>query len=159
MFLKTKTLPKSKQCLGGTQMEMLNPSALSNVPSAVTYNPKSETVTLPQGITSIAGITVVTGGAELSCGSCMLAFCFWTTLIGFSCIAVGLWDQLNHFTKGTSYLLGLGIVILAASVMIVGSVLMYGCLTKERRALSQKKMEDGKEVLVEGGGVIKKVTV
>lgn len=142
-----------------TKMETLDPSTLPHVPSAVTYNPKSETVTLPEGVTSVAGITVVTGGAELSCGSCMLAFCFWTTLIGFSCIAVGVWDQLNHLKNGTSYLLGMGIVILAVSFIIIGSILMHECLTKKRRALTQKQREDGKEVLVEDGRIIKKVTV
>lgn len=138
---------------------MLDPSTLSDVPSTVTYNPKSETVTLPRGVTSVAGITVVTGGTEFSCGSCMLAFCFWTTVIGISCIAVGLWDQLNNFNIGTSYLLGLGIVILAVSLVIVGTVLIYGCLTKKRTALTQEQREDGKEVLVEDEKVIKKVTV
>lgn len=137
---------------------MLDPSTL-DVSSAVTYNHKFENVTLPKGLTSVAGITVVTGGTELSCGSCMLAFCFWTTLIGFSCIAVGLWDQLNHSDKGTSHLLSMGIVILAVSFIIIGSILMHKCLTRKKRALTQKQREDGKEVLVEGGSIIKKVTV
>lgn len=142
-----------------TKMELLDPSTLSDVPSAVTYNPKSETVTLPEGVTSVAGITVVTGGTELSCRSCMLAFCFWSTFIGFSCIAVGLWDQLNHFKKGTSPLLAMGIVILAVTFIIIGSIVMYGCLTKKSRALLQEQREDGKVVLVEDDRILKKVTV
>lgn len=138
---------------------MLDPSTLSDIASSVTYNPQSQTVTLPAAVTSVAGITVVTGGTELSCGSCVLAFCFWGTLISFSCIAVGLWDQLNHFQIGTSYLLVLGIVILAVSLLIVGSVLTYHCLTRRRRALTREHRQDGKEVLVESEKVIKKVTV
>ncbi|XP_039973807.1 transmembrane protein 100-like [Xiphias gladius] len=142
-----------------TKMEILDPSALSDVTSTVTYNPKSETVTLPGGVTSVAGITVVTGGAEMSCGSCMLAFCFWKTLIGFSCVAVGLWDQLHHSKEGTSHLLGLGFVILALSFVMVGSVVAYDLLTKKKREKTREQREDGKEVLVESGRVIKKMTV
>ncbi|XP_040923750.1 transmembrane protein 100-like [Betta splendens] len=142
-----------------TKMEMLDPSTLSDITSPVTYNPRSETVTFPAAVTSVAGITVVTGGTELSCGSCMLAFCFWGTLISFSCISVGVWDQLNHFQTGTSYLLVLGIVILAVSLLIVGSVLAYNCLTKKRRARTREHRQDGKEVLVEGEKVFKKLTV
>ncbi|TDH11660.1 hypothetical protein EPR50_G00063500 [Perca flavescens] len=100
-------------------METLDPSTLSDVTSTVAYDPKSETVTLPGGVVSVAGVTVVTGGVELSCGSCMLAFGFWGTLIGFSCVAVGLWDQLNHSEGGTSHLLGLGFVILALCFVVV----------------------------------------
>lgn len=142
-----------------TMMETLNPSALAEAPSTVTYNPKSETVTLPEGVVSVAGITVVTGGVELSCGSCMLAFGFWGTLIGFSCVSVGLWDQLNRSKGGTSHLLGLGFVILALSFVVVGSVSAFYLLTRKRRALTRQEREDGKEVLVESGRVIKKVTV
>ncbi|XP_047191631.1 transmembrane protein 100-like [Scophthalmus maximus] len=143
-----------------TKMEILDPSTLSDTASAVTYNSKSETLTLPGGLTSVAGITVVTGGAELSCGTCMLAFCFWKTLIGFSCVAVGLWDQLNHTRKGTtSHLLGLGLVILALSFVVVGSIVAYELLTRKKREMTREQREDGKEVLVESGRVIKKVTV
>ncbi|XP_069393879.1 uncharacterized protein [Paralichthys olivaceus] len=142
-----------------TKMETLDPSTLSDIPSTVTYNLQSETLTLPVGITSVAGITVVTGGAELSCRSCMLAFCFWKILIGFSCVAVGLWDQLNNTRKGTSHLLGLGFVILAFSFVVVGSIVVYNLLTKKERAMTRAHREDGKEVLVESDRVIKKVTV
>ncbi|KAK2844701.1 hypothetical protein Q5P01_011360 [Channa striata] len=128
-----------------TKMEMLDPSALSDVPSAVTFHTKTESVTLPRGVTSVVGITVVTGGAELTCGSCMLAFCFWATLIGFSCVGVGLWEQVNQQQGGTSHLLGLGIVILVVSLVTLLSVVMYHCLTKK----TQEQREDGKEVLVE----------
>ncbi|KAK9513935.1 hypothetical protein VZT92_027431 [Zoarces viviparus] len=141
------------------KMETLDPSTLSDVTSTVTYDPKSETVALPAGIVSVAGITVMTGGVELSCGSCMLAFGFWGTLIGFSCIAVGLWDQLNRSKGGTSHLLGLGFVILTISFVTVGSVVAFYLLTKKKREMSREQREDGKEVLVESGRVIKKVTV
>ncbi|XP_070768130.1 transmembrane protein 100 [Enoplosus armatus] len=141
------------------KMETLDPSTLSDVLSTVTYNPKSETVTLPGGVVSVAGITVVTGGAELSCGSCMLAFGFWVTLIGFSCVAVGLWDHLNQSKGGTSHLLVLGLVILALSLGVVGSVVAFYLLTKKKREMTREEREDGKQVLVESERVIKKVTV
>lgn len=142
-----------------TKMETLDPSALSDVASTVTYDPKSETVTLPGGVVSVAGITVMTGGVELSCGSCMLAFGFWGTLIGISCVAVGLWDQLNHFREGTSHLLALGFVILALSLAVVGGVVAFYLLTKKKREMTCEARQDGKEVLVESERVIKKVTV
>ncbi|XP_076593714.1 uncharacterized protein LOC143324838 [Chaetodon auriga] len=142
-----------------TKMETLDPSALSDVTSTVTYDCKSDTVVLPGGVVSVAGVTVVTGGVELSCGSCMLAFGFWGTLIGFSCVAVGVWDQLNHSKGRMSHLLGLGFVILALSFMVVGSVVAFYLLTKKKRDLRREAREDGKEVLVESGRVIKKVTV
>lgn len=142
-----------------TNMETLDPSALSDVTSTVTYDPKTETVILPGGVVSVAGITVVTGGAELSCGSCMLAFGFWGTLIGFSCVGVGLWDQMSNFREGMSHLLGLGLVILALSLVVVGGVVTYYLLMKKRREMTREAREDGKEVLVESGRVIKKVTV
>ncbi|XP_054477304.1 transmembrane protein 100-like [Anoplopoma fimbria] len=134
-----------------TKMETLDPSTLTEVTSTVTYDPKSETVTLPGGVVSVAGITVVTGGVELSCGSCMLAFGFWGTLIGFSCIAVGLWDVLNRSKGGTSHLLGLGFVILTISFVTVGSVVAFYLLTKKKREMTREQREDGKEVLVESG--------
>uniref|UniRef100_A0A3Q4BMU5 Transmembrane protein 100 n=1 Tax=Mola mola TaxID=94237 RepID=A0A3Q4BMU5_MOLML len=142
-----------------TRMETLDPSALSDVTSTVAYDRKSEAVILPGGVVSVAGITVVTGGAELSCGSCMLAFGFWGTLVGFSCVAVGLWDQLNQFRGRTSHLLGLGLVILSLSFVVVGSVLVFYLLTRKKREMTRGEREDGKQVLVETGRVIKKVTV
>uniref|UniRef100_A0A3Q0S4K1 Transmembrane protein 100 n=1 Tax=Amphilophus citrinellus TaxID=61819 RepID=A0A3Q0S4K1_AMPCI len=113
------------------KMETLDPSTLTDVTSTVRYGSKSETVTLPGGVVSVAGIAVVTGGVELSCGSCMLAFGFWGTLIGFSCVAVGLWDQLNFFKERTSHLLGLGLVILALSLGVVAGVGAFHLLTKK----------------------------
>ncbi|KAM3615146.1 uncharacterized protein V6R79_024097 [Siganus canaliculatus] len=139
-----------------TKMETLDPSAL---PAAVTYDCKSETVALPGGVVSVAGITVVTGGVELSCGSCMLAFGFWGTLIGFSCVAVGAWDQMSMSQGNISHLLGMGFVILAFSFTMVGSVLAFHFLTKKKREMRRAQREEGKEVLVESGRVIKKVTV
>ncbi|XP_053183771.1 transmembrane protein 100-like [Scomber japonicus] len=139
-----------------SKMETLDPSALP----AVTYDPKSETVTLPGGVVSVAGLTVMTGGAELSCGSCMLAFGFWGTLIGISCVAVGLWDLLNQSKGGTSHLLILGFVILTFSVVVVGSVVVFHLLTKKKRDMTREQRQDGKEILIEENErVIKKVTV
>lgn len=136
-------------------METLDPSALSSV----VYDRKADAVILPGGVVSVAGITVMTGGAELSCGSCMLAFGFWGTLIGFSCVAVGVWDQQNQSQNGTSHLLGLGIVILALSILTVGSVLAFYLLTKKKRERRREERQDGKEILVESGRVVKRVTV
>ncbi|CAG6015214.1 unnamed protein product [Menidia menidia] len=132
-------------------METLDPSALTDVPSAVSFNCKPETVTLPGGVVSVAGVTVVTGGVELSCGSCILAFGFWGTLIGLSCVAVGLWDQLTHLREGTSHLLGLGFVILALSFVVTAGVAAFYLLTKKKRELTREEREDGKQVLVESG--------
>lgn len=140
------------------KMETLDPSALPD-PTAVSYDSKSQTVVLPAGMVSVVGLTVVTGGAELSCGSCMLAFGFWTTLIGFSCVGVGLWDQLHNSMETTSPLLGLGLVILALSLAVVGGVLAFYLLMKKNKEMRKSEREDGKEVLVESGRVIKKVTV
>lgn len=141
------------------KMETLDPSALADASSSVSFQCKPETVILPRGVVSVAGVTVVTGGVELSCGSCMLAFGFWGSLIGFSCVAVGLWDQLTHAKTGTSHLLGLGFVILALSFLVVASVAVFYLLTKKKRKLTQGDREDGKQVLVEDGRVVKKVTV
>ncbi|XP_053738007.1 transmembrane protein 100-like [Synchiropus splendidus] len=139
------------------KLETLDPSAL---PSTVTFDPKSQTVTLPGGIVSVAGITVITGGAELSCGSCMLAFGFWGTLVGLSCVSVGLWDQIHQVKVGASHLLGLGLVILVLSFLVVGSVVAFYILTRKKTVSSRREREDGKEVLVEDSQrVIKKVTV
>lgn len=142
-----------------SKMEILDPAALTDVSSSVTFNRKPETVNLPAGIVSVAGITVVTGGMELSCGSCMLAFGFWGTLIGLSCVSVGLWDQLTWSRVGTSHLLGLGLVILAVSFVVVASVAAFYLLTRKKRQVTRAERNDGKEVLVEGGEVIKKITV
>ena len=140
-------------------METLDPAALTDVSSTVTFDCKPETVTLPTGVVSVAGITVVTGGVELSCGSCMLAFGFWGTLIGLSCVSVGLWDLLTQPRVGTSHLLGLGLVILAVSFVVVASVVAFYLLTRKKRQITREEREDGKQVLVEDGKVIKKVTV
>ncbi|XP_077577101.1 uncharacterized protein LOC144199378 [Stigmatopora nigra] len=136
-------------------MEPLDASTLSA--SAVSYDPKSEVVTLPGGVVSVAGIAVVTGGVELSCSSCMLAFGFWGTLIGFSCVGVGTWDQLNHFSGGTSHLLALGLVILALSFVVVGAVVAFHVLSKRRRR-RRRERHDGREVLM-AENVIKRLTV
>ena len=142
------------------KMETLDPSTLPSPNPTVTYDPKSETVTLPGGVVSVAGITVVTGGAELSWGSCIMAFGVWGTLIGLSVVALGLWRQSQPSGAETSHLLGLGWVILAVSVGAVGSVAVFHLATKQRRKLRRREREEGKMVLVEESGtVIKTVTV
>uniref|UniRef100_A0A3Q1AKM3 Transmembrane protein 100 n=1 Tax=Amphiprion ocellaris TaxID=80972 RepID=A0A3Q1AKM3_AMPOC len=138
-----------------TKMETLDPAALPA--STVTFDPKAEAVTLPGGVVSVAGVAVVTGGVELSCSSCMLAFCFWGTLIGLSCVAVGL--QLRRPAGGTSHLLALGLIVMAISFTAVVGVATFHLLTRKRRAMTRAAREEGKEVLVESGRVIKKVTV
>ncbi|XP_036790496.1 transmembrane protein 100-like [Oncorhynchus mykiss] len=142
-------------------METLDPSALPGATTAVTYDSKSEMVTLPGGVVSVAGITVITGGAELSCGSCMLAFGVWGTLIGLSVVALGIWDQSVQVGGQTSHLLGLGLVVLAISFGVVGSVVGFRFLTKGRREITREEREDGKVVLIEerGRSVKKTVTV
>lgn len=136
-------------------MEQLDPSALESL--SVKYDPRSEVVILPQGVVSVAGVTVVTGGTEQSCGSCMLAFGFWGTVIGFSCIAVGVWNQVSQ--DRTSHLLELGLVVMAVSIMTVGSVVAFRLLTRKKRGMRREEREEGKEILVESRRVVKKVTV
>lgn len=142
-------------------MDTLDPSALPGATTAVTYDSKSEMVTLPGGVVSVAGITMITGGAERSCGSCMLAFGVWGTLIGLSVVAVGIWDQSMQIGGQTSHLLGLGLVVLAISFGVVGSVVGFRFLTKRRREITREEREDGKVVLIgeRGRSVIKTVTV
>lgn len=140
-------------------MEQLDPSALEDMASSVKYDSRSGVVILPQGVVSVAGITVVTGGAEQSCGSCMLAFGFWGTLVGFSCIAVGLWDQLSQLGDRISHLLGFGLVIVALSLTMVGSVVLFYLLKRKKRRVRREEKEDGEEILVESRRVVKKVTV
>lgn len=142
-----------------TKLEMLDPSTLSDATSTVTYDRKSETVILPGGVVSVAGLTVVTGGTELSCRSCMLAMVFWGTLTSFSCVAVGLWDQMNHPPGRISHLLGLGSVLMGLSLIGLGSIVALHFLTRKKKEMTRVEREDGKEVLVGSGGMIKKVTV
>uniref|UniRef100_A0A3P9LWJ4 Transmembrane protein 100 n=1 Tax=Oryzias latipes TaxID=8090 RepID=A0A3P9LWJ4_ORYLA len=154
-----KELSKQEKAAMTTTMETLNPSALADITSTVSFKSHPEAVNLPSGVVSVAGITVVTGGVELSCGSCMLAFGFWGTLIGLSCIAVGLWDLLNHSKEGTSHLLNLGLVVLALSFAVVAGVVVFYLLTRQKRETKREEREDGKQVLMENERVIKKVTV
>uniref|UniRef100_A0A8C9VJA1 Uncharacterized protein n=1 Tax=Scleropages formosus TaxID=113540 RepID=A0A8C9VJA1_SCLFO len=63
-------------------MSTANTPAPSPCTSAVTFDSKSEAVVLPGGMVSVAGVTVMTGGAELTWGSCLLAFGVWGTLTG-----------------------------------------------------------------------------
>ncbi|XP_056143082.1 transmembrane protein 100-like [Lampris incognitus] len=107
--------------------------------SAVTYDPKSETVTLPGGVVSVAGVTLVTGGAELSWGSCVLAFSFWGTVIGISVVAVGLYDQMKRSAGSSSHLLVLGLVVLSVSFGIAGSVAGFHLLTRNRRRRNERR--------------------
>ncbi|CAL8290297.1 unnamed protein product [Merluccius merluccius] len=142
-------------------MDVLDPSTLpSSEAAAVTYDHKTQTVTLPGGIVSVAGVTIVTGGTELTWGSCMMALGFWGTLIGVSVVGLGLWDQSNQPQGMTSHLLVLGCMILAISVGMVGSIAMLYLLRKRRREVTREEREDGKVVLVEENRrVIKRVTV
>ncbi|KAJ0000509.1 hypothetical protein NQD34_012351 [Periophthalmus magnuspinnatus] len=142
-------------------MEILNPAYLEADPSSssVTYDPKAETVTLPAGVVSVAGITVVTGGVELSCGSCMLAFGFWGTLISLSCISVGIWDQTNHSRDDISHLLALGLVILALSLVTVGCAVVFYLLKKQKKRMTSQQREMKEVLMEESGTVKKKVTV
>ncbi|KAL2083961.1 hypothetical protein ACEWY4_019479 [Coilia grayii] len=136
-----------------------DPSVSAAPTPAVTYDPKSETVTLPGGIVSVAGVTVVTGGAEMSCGSCTLALGIWGTLIGLSVVAVGLWDHAQQQRDSVSLLLTLGVVVLSVSSAMVAAVLAYRLWRcKTGRA---KERDEGKMALVEerGRSVIKTVTV
>ncbi len=57
------------------------------------------------------------------------------------------------------HVLMLGFVILGLSLVVVGSVVAFYLLTKKKREMTREQREDGKEVLVESGRVIKKVTV
>ncbi|XP_036394198.1 transmembrane protein 100-like [Megalops cyprinoides] len=140
--------------------DISNPPAPPLATSAVTFDPKSETVTLPGGVVSVAGVTVVTGGAELSWGSCLLAFGVWGTLIGVSVIAVGLWDVSTRVKGGTSHLLSLGLVVLAISSGVVVAVI--GCRFLRRKGMiGRREADDGKVVLVgeRGRSCVKTVTV
>ncbi|KAL7886473.1 hypothetical protein AOLI_G00041940 [Acnodon oligacanthus] len=138
---------------------ILDPSALPDPTPTVTYDPKSETVTLPSRVVSVAGVTVITGGTEMTWGSCMLAFGFWGTLIGLSAVSVGLWDS-AHRGGNTSVLLVLGLVILAVGSGVVLGVVGFRSLVK-RRGPTRREREEGKVVLVaeDGTNVIKTVTV
>ncbi|KAA0703100.1 hypothetical protein E1301_Tti010792 [Triplophysa tibetana] len=119
----------------------------SKTTETVTYDPKSETVTLPKGIVSVAGVTVITGGAELSCSSCMLIFGVWGTLVGLSIVSVGLWDHSMYKNSGLSHLLTLGLVVLLISSGLVAVVFALRFLMKKRR---MKARRDRQEVPVTG---------
>lgn len=140
-------------------MDVLDPSTLpSSEAAAVTYDHKSETVTLPGGIVSVAGITMVTGSSELTWGSCLMPLGFWGTIIGVSVMGLGLWDQSNQPQGVASHLLVLASVILAISAGLVGSIAVFYLLRKRREMT--REMDDGKVVLVEENQrVIKIVTV
>lgn len=144
-----------------SKMDVLDPSALPSSDAArVTYDHKSETVTLPGGIVSLAGVTVVTGGTEMTWSACMMSLGFWGTIVGISVTGLGLWDQSNQPQGVTSHLLVLGCVVLAVSVGMVGSIGVLHLLKKRRREITREDREDGKVVLVEETRrVIKKVTV
>lgn len=136
-------------------------SADSNMTQTVKYDPKSETVTLPNGLVSVAGITVVTGGAELSCGSCMMAFGVWGTLVGLSVVSVGLWDHLAYKNNGLSHLLALGLVLLLSSLSLVAMIFILRFLMKKRRMMARRERAEVNLVLVNEYAevVLKRVTV
>ncbi|XP_056330579.1 transmembrane protein 100-like [Danio aesculapii] len=133
----------------------------SKPPQTVKYDPKSETVTLPNGLVSVAGVTVVTGGAELSCGSCMLAFGVWGTLVGLSVVSVGLWDNSMHVNSGLSHLLALGLVLLLTSFSLVIVIFFLRFLMKRRRMAARRERAEANLVLVNDYAevILKRVTV
>lgn len=139
---------------------ILDLSSLPHPTPTVTYDPKSETVTLPSGVVSVAGVTVITGGTELSCGSCMLAFGFWGTLVGLSALCVGLREYLLINEGNISNLLALGLVVLFISLGIIVGVFGFRFIMKKTGKMRRER-EEGKVVLVAEGGqtVIKTMTV
>lgn len=139
----------------------VDPSADSNPTQTVKYDPKSETVKLPNGLVSVAGVTVVTGGAELSCGSCMLAFGIWGTLVGLSVVLVGLWDHLEYKNSGLSHLLALGLVLLLSSLGLVAVTFTIRFLMKKRRMKARRERAEANLVLVNEYAevILKRVTV
>ncbi|XP_073702698.1 transmembrane protein 100 [Garra rufa] len=139
----------------------VDPSADSSLTQTVKYDPKSETVTLPNGLVSVAGVTVVTGGAELSCGSCMLAFGVWGTLVGLSVVLVGLWDHLKYINSGPSHLLALGLVLLLSSLGMVVVIFVVRFTMKKRRMTARRERAEANLVLVNEYAevVLKRVTV
>ncbi|XP_050987881.1 transmembrane protein 100-like [Labeo rohita] len=139
----------------------VDPSADSNPTQTVKYDPKSETVTLPNGLVSVAGVTVVTGGAELSCGSCMLAFGVWGTLVGLSVVLVGLWDHLEYKNSGLSHLLALGLVLLLSSLGLMAVTFTIRFLMKKRRMKARRERAEANLVLVNeyADVILKRVTV
>lgn len=128
---------------------------------SVKYDPKSQTVILPNGLVSVAGVTVVTGGAELSCGSCMLAFGVWGTLVGLSVVALGLWDHLEYKNSGLSHLLSVGLVLLLTSLSLVAAIFGLRFLMKKRRMMARRERAEANLVLVNDYAevVLKRVTV
>ncbi|XP_048009443.1 transmembrane protein 100-like [Megalobrama amblycephala] len=136
-------------------------SSQSNSTQTVKYYPKSQTVTLPNGLVSVAGVTVVTGGAELSCGSCMLAFGVCGTLVGLSVVALGLWDHLEYKNSGLSHLLALGLVLLLTSSSLVAVIFGLRFLMKKRRMMARRERAEANLVLVNDYAevVLKRVTV
>lgn len=143
-----------------TMEPILDLSSLPHPTPTVTYDPKSETVTLPSGVVSVAGVTVITGGTELSCGSCMLAFGFWGTLVGLSALCVGLREYLLINEGNISNLLALGLVVLFISLGIIVGVFGFRFIMK-KTGKKRREREEGKVVLVAEGGqtVIKTITV
>ncbi|XDV40009.1 hypothetical protein PO909_009173 [Leuciscus waleckii] len=136
-------------------------SAQPNPSQTVKYDPKSQTVTLPNGLVSVAGVTVVTGGAELSCGTCMLAFGVWGTLVGLSIVSLGLWDHLEYKNSGPSHLLALGLVLLLTSLSLIAVIFVLRFLMKKRRMMARRERAEANLVLVNDYAevVLKRVTV
>lgn len=133
---------------------VLDLSSLPHPTPTVTYDSKSETVTFPTGVVSVVGLTVITGGTELSWGSCFLAFGFWGSLVGLSALCVGLRDGYM------SNLLALGLVILFLSLGTMIGVFAFRSIMKKSNVLRRKR-EEGKVVLVDEDGQngIKTLTV
>lgn len=139
---------------------VLDLSSLPHTTPTVTYDPNSEIVTLPSGVVSIAGVTVITGGTELSWGSCMLAFGFWGTLVGLSALCVGLREYILLNEGNISNLMALGLVVLIISLGIMIGVFGFRFIMKKTGRMRRER-EEGKVVLIgdEGQNVIKTVTI
>uniref|UniRef100_A0A8C2HR34 Transmembrane protein 100 n=1 Tax=Cyprinus carpio TaxID=7962 RepID=A0A8C2HR34_CYPCA len=133
----------------------------SNPTQTVKYDPKSQTVTLPNGLVSVAGVTLVTGGAELSCGSCILAFGVWGTLVGLSVVSVGLWDHMEYKNNGLSHLLAFGLVLLLSSLGLVAFIFILRFFMKKRRMMARRERAEANLVLFNEYAevVLKRVTV
>ena len=63
-------------------------------------------------------------------------------------MAVGLWHQSMMSVGRNSNLLEMGLVILAISCGVVGSVVALRYLTRRQRELKREEREDGRVVLV-----------
>lgn len=149
----SKTSLRHSSCITFIMEPVLDLSSLPHPTPTVTYDLKSETVTFPAAVVSVAGVTAITGGIELSWGSCFLAFGFWGTLVGLSALCVGLMGF-------TLTLLALGFVILFLSLGTMIGVFALHYIKKKAR-MTRRERKEGNVVLVggEGENVLKILTI